>query len=154
MELISQQVLSSPAATVTFSSIPQTFRDLVITNDVPQTTTFNNILTRFNGDTGSNYLVVNMVAGTSAFSQTGSGSSANFGFTSDSARTNAMVTIFDYTQTNKHKSSIGRFNAATTRADLDVERWANTAAITSIEIRWLSGDLPTGSTFTLYGISA
>jgi hypothetical protein len=55
--LIESQVLGSSAASVTFSSIPATYTDLVLKVSVRSNRAagFDNIDIRFNGDSASNY---------------------------------------------------------------------------------------------------
>jgi hypothetical protein len=61
-----------------------------------------------------------------------------------------LYDIFDYTQSDKHKSVLLRANHG---AELDViaARWASTAAITSITI---NSAFSAGSSFELFGIIA
>ena len=143
--------LGSAASSVTFSSIPATYRDLVL---VTRTTgTIDEGGLRFNGDTGNNYNRVGMLG-------LGSGSPIAFtesGFTSirfvGSADTQAMVQIQDYSATDKHKTVLIRLGSSTVVVAA-AGRWANTAAITSLAVVPNSGTLPSGMTLDLYGVIA
>jgi hypothetical protein len=139
--------LGSSASSLTFSSIPATYRDLVL---VISSTTVVDMLARLNGDTGSNYFRVFMIdnAGSgSSGSQTNT--SVAFGFGE-----NQIFQFMDYSATNKHKTILCRMNTASSRVEADAQRWANTAAITSILIYGSAGNLPAGTSFSLYGIAS
>lgn len=161
--LIESQTISSPAATVTFSSIPTTLegknlRDLVLVI-VPRVTSEAGWTIRFNGDAGSNY---NLVA---AFGQ-GSGTISNtaisqnqmqLGIGNLSATTtlgdvNYILQIMDYAS-NRHKSMLGRGNKHNGAALMHAGRWQNTNAMTSFTIALTnSANIDTGTTVNLYGI--
>lgn len=149
--------LSSSASSVTFSSIPATYRDLVlvaapISASGTQYTTF-----RINSGTGTDYFSVVM----SGFGS--SMQSFTFNETSFRVSQNAGVgaavgflgiyEFLDYSTTNKHKTVIYRPSNAATAIDYFAGRWAKTDAINSIVFNSSSG-YAAGSTFTLYGIAA
>ena len=159
---IASQTLGSSASSVTFSSIPttlngKTLRDLVLIATPIGTVNQFEALT-FNGDTGANYNLVWMSGnGSTAASSGGSGYNNIINDQGwDSVRTTYgtqfVYNIFDYSQTNKHKSVLLRTNRADFRTVATAARWANTAAITSITFVQVSGNLAAGSTFSLYGI--
>jgi hypothetical protein len=62
----------------------------------------------------------------------------------------------DYSATDKHKTVISRFGSAARETQATASRWANTAALTSINFFQESGGVTfsTGSTFSLYGVIA
>jgi hypothetical protein len=153
--------LGSAQSTVTFSSIPATYRDLrlVVQSPVlslPVTTDMDFIL---NGDAGTNYSGVTMTGnGSSATSAVGS-SLSRVDAPSDSTTADFvwMIDIMDYSATDKHKTILDRYSRAAYGARAGAYRWANTAAVTSITFR--GGDSQTrlfiaGSTFSLFGILA
>lgn len=146
--------LGSSAASVTFSSIVGTYRDLVLVIDAIATAT-PNIEFQLNGDTGNNYSNVRM---TGNGSTTGSNSFTGAAITitenaypTTTSRAVAVVHFMDYSATDKHKSVLSRTNNASTGIDAYAHRWANTAAVTSIKV--LSSFAAT-TTLTLYGIAA
>jgi hypothetical protein len=155
-DLIETTTLDTAASSVTFSSITQDYRDLVLVVDGKQTNTDASGLARFNGDSGSNYPQVGANGNGNSFASftvTGTGSLA--------VRPGGYVSIsqiMDYSATDKHKTVLARTNGTTTGADGVVEmraiRWENTAAITQIDIVSDTQDFQTGATFSLYGISA
>jgi hypothetical protein len=149
--------LGSSASSVTFSSIPATYRDLVLVHaGTSSNGSLNSLLLRFNGDSGSNYTLVYMEGnGSSANSGTGSGTGVNAGFTVSSPVSNNITQIMDYSATDKHKTVLSRKNTSSSNANAQASRWANTAAITSIVCTVDSGaTFSTGSTFNLYGIAS
>lgn len=155
---LANTTLGSTASSVTFSSISSSYKDLIL---VVQTTTAgtSSITLRFNTDTGANYNSVIMEGnGSSTSSGTNAGTTALFGtYAYNSTSTNASVhvfSIFDYTATDKHKAVLTRTNNTGLIAAAAAGRWANTAAITTVEVRSFSSSFAVGTTLTLYGVSA
>ena len=157
-DLIASNVLSSSASSVTFSSIPGTYRDLVLVATI-QTVgpDFSLTRARFNSDTGANYNWVVMSGnGSTANSSSTSGetylqlyfaSTANVG---DIQQMRLM--LMDYSTTNKHKSGLVRADEANGGTDAFATRWASTSAINAVEIYAAGNNFASGSTFYLYGI--
>ena len=145
--------LSSPAASVTFGSIDQSFRDLVIVANA----TTPEVYVTFNGDTGSNYSVMWGLVYT-ATKYAGISNSQTKGALSRTAwGGNVVCSIMDYSQTNKNKNWHSQANgavAANNALETITGRWASNSAITSITLQGLgAGNYPTGSSFTLFGIA-
>jgi hypothetical protein len=159
--LIDSEVLASAAASVTFSSIPADYRDLVLVVSGKSSSGTIPAQIRLNGSSvGYNYVGM---SGNGSSPASFSGSSMDFGNLSDFASmtaSNDVVWIFqfmDYSQTNKHKTVLSRANAANSGTDAIAMRWANTAAITSITLQvylGAGGNFAAGNTFYLYGIEA
>lgn len=153
-DLIASNVLSSAASSVTFSSIPATYRDLVlvIQNSVSSDSY---LFYRINGDTGSNYPAVYMGGnGSSTYSSTNNFSYADLAFGIGTAEGATVISHFmDYSATDKHKTILSRTNKASAGVAAGAHRWANTSAITTILITQTGfGNFASGSTFYLYGI--
>ena len=155
-EPISTQTLGSAAASVTFSSIPATYTDLVLIANA-QTSNNVDVFMRFNSDTANNYSSTTLVGdGTSA-------SSSRFSSRSDiiimsgnpsTSISTYVLNIFNYTNATTFKSCLIRSNLGD-RVTAIVGLWrATPAAISTINIRVDTGTFNTGSTFTLYGIKA
>tara|TARA_R110000822_G_scaffold23423_1_gene72476 strand:- start:119 stop:616 length:498 start_codon:yes stop_codon:yes gene_type:complete len=145
-------------ATVTFTSIPQTFGDLVLVVNQSSPSGAKGTRLFFNGDGGSNYSSVSMYA--TATVGSGFGSTSNLTVGGYNTASNVGVPMFsvsqimDYSATDKHKSVLSRSNTPTGSSNGVVAwagRWANTSAITQIEIS--DGNWAVGSTFFLYGIA-
>lgn len=143
--------LGSTASSVTFSSIPATYTDLVA---VIATTTSGDISYRINGDTGSNYSQT-IIYAYSAFGSTRTTSAtSNFlNYGSNNGNFFATLQFNNYSNTTTYKTSILRDNANGTTTDVMVGLWRSTAAINSITFTPPS-TFAIGSTFNLYGITA
>jgi hypothetical protein len=153
-DLVASSTLGSAVATVTFSSIPSTYRDLVLI--VGATSSVNaQMRVRPNGLTTNQRSISAEGNGSASasvgFSDLGQLSQFNYFGT---APTIQIVQFFDYAQTDKHKSVLIRMNRADTGTAMMAGRWASTTAITSIDIFNDSGNFSIGSTFHLYGIAA
>ena len=148
--------LSSATSTVTFSSIPATYRDLILVVR-HQVTQLTNVGLRFNSDTGSNYSGVEMVGteGGSATSATSSTTSiqSRFGGGMINNGSISIYQIMDYKETNKHKSVLTRHNWPGQAVSAVASRWANTSAITSLSISTNEPSFASGATFSLYGVN-
>lgn len=146
--------LGSSASTVTFSSIPATYRDLVVVFQHTGSASVADLVLQFNSDSGANYTRVVMYgnsAGTGSVAGTSQAISAVYGAKIQFG----TVNIMDYSATNKHKTYLTRSgNAEQSEVGAYASRWANTAAITSILLAPNSGTLSSGSTFALYGIAS
>jgi len=150
--------LTGSVATVTLSSISQSFRDLVLVCQVTGTVSTVPVL-RINSDTGGSYFNVNLyVNGTSVGASNYAGDTQAFlGFNAllDSTNANLSKTEFmDYSATNKQKIFLVRDNSVSSAIEMSAQRWSSTSAINTIQIRPLSGSFTSGSTFALYGVSA
>jgi len=150
--------LGSAASSVTFGSIPATYRDLIIVG-VAAGSTGLGVRARFNGDTGSFYSFQAMHGtGSSAFA-TAQQSIAQIVLTNSvSANVGSLLQFqsqfMDYSTTNKHKAVLSRGDNAANGTEAIVAQWANTAAINSIQLITSSGNFSIGSTFALYGVIA
>ena len=150
--------LGSTAATVTFSSISGSYRDLVLVVNA-NTSTDSEFQMRINSDSGGNYNVVIMKGnGSSASSDTYSNQlQMTLGLIAKPTAANRIthvVNFMDYSATDKHKTILNRANVAATGVEAHAWRWANTAAITSFVCTSQTGTWAVGSTFALYGVSA
>jgi len=146
-------------ATITFSSIPSTYTDLVIKASLRASVDGDGITMRFNGST-SGYSVRQIYAnGSSATSNTpGQTDFATIGYTTTitaSTFGNMEIYIPNYAgSTNKSISadSVQEANQTFAYSNLVAGLWSNSAAITSIALSTQSGSWNQYSTATLYGI--
>lgn len=166
-KLISSTTLSSATATVTFSSIPSTYTDLVMSLSTrgANSTWLPLIYMTVNGNTSAsyNYAAFGQANGTPFYSQV-------YGATNDAptltAGANATSNAFGYTQfyipsyrsgSNKVWWSVdapGFNNATFYQFENSSSLWANTSAITSITFGISGGhNFVTNSSFYLYGIT-
>jgi hypothetical protein len=153
--------LGSSASSVSFSSIPASYRDLIIvTNILSPTVDGCDFALRVNGDTGTNYSYVRMYGGSAATGSDSSASATNisggFGL-GNNTTTPAPVTIqiMDYSATDKHKTFLTRLNdMGRSWSAAFASRWANTSAVTSVQVLTTVNNFAAGSTFSLYGVIA
>jgi len=151
-EPIETKTLGSPVDTVTFSSIPGTYTDLVL---IASITSDGAVVLRFNGDSGTTYGYTQMWGGT-PYSQRGVNAS-DFYFTNASQVVGvnvSQVNVHGYANTTTFKSVLtSSKDARYDRNYAIVGQWRSTAAITSISLL-ADGNFATGAIFTLYGIKA
>ena len=151
--------LSANAANVTFSSISGAYRDLRIVFCGRASSASNPFAYQLNGDTNGNYSWV-VAHGTGSAAQSSTNASDNMGRAEnnylDTNQSIVVLDFLDYTQTNKHKLSLVRASYPNLGVTMTANRWANTAAITTIRISQYNNaaGFAAGSTFALYGVSA
>jgi hypothetical protein len=150
--------LGSSSSSLTFSSIPNTYRDLVLAINLVGSGG-SGFYIQFNTDTGNNYNY-NYALGN------GSTPSADVQSNIDSIRMGNLTTdvgthlvnIMDYSATDKHKTVLVRSGAAsgtgTVGTWMIANRWASTSAITSIKVFPLGATMNSGATLSLYGIAS
>lgn len=157
-EPIQQSTLGANASSVTLSSLPTTYTDLIIVANLQATST-SSVSFRLNGDSGSNYSDTILYGSPSP----------SVGSTRHSAASLALVTYGTITSTSNEfslvklelMSSAGSTNktilASVANGGTEVDRavclWRSTAAITSITF-YASNNFVAGSTFAVYGIKA
>jgi hypothetical protein len=159
-EPIATQTLGSSAATVTFSSIPGTYTDLVLVS-VFGSTNGMDIFIRFNGDSGGNYGSVRMFTNSSIAGSVLSGKAASITGIQPRTSVNQLTTvttilksnIMNYSNTTTYKNVITRYDYPG-QTETDTGSWFNTAAITSLTLVSDGQQFTSGSIFTLYGIKA
>lgn len=160
-ELITSQTLVSTAGSITFSSIPQTYTDLLIVISARGNYAGVNddMVLSFNGSSSSHSWRILYGQGTGGFSTSGS-SSGRYATTTGANATSStfgssQIYIPNYAgSTNKSVSSdsVAENNATGTFMEINAGLWANTAAITSITIADSPGTaFQIGSSFYLYG---
>jgi len=153
------------SGTITFSSIPSTYKHLQIRVMTRSSSTGRNIQVRFNSDTGANYAQHNLRGNGATAAAAGSASVTEIeaGWIATSADlTNVMgvsiIDFHDYASTTKNKtlraiSGLNNNNTTTNeRIYLYSGLWMNTTAINSISLISNSGNWTTASVFSLYGI--
>lgn len=155
--------ISTTTTSVTFSSISQSYRDLILVMNVGGDVAGLDPGIRFNGDTAANYNMVTMAGDGSAASSgiSNNNTFAMIGWTTSigtsASGTNIVVQIMDYSTTDKHKTFLARSSNSSISVDAFADRWASTAAINTILIKANgtgSGNWAIGSTFALYGVAA
>lgn len=156
-EPIATYTASGSITDYTFSSIPQTYTDLILVLDGTMSAP-DDYGVRFNGDTGSNYSATILYAnGTSTVSARTTNATSIYidylGLGTDQGTT--IAHFMNYSNTTTYKNTLSRFGQSTRGTDMITGLWRSTAAITSIQVLRLgTRTFQTGTTFTLYGIKA
>jgi hypothetical protein len=164
-EPIATTTLGSAQTSVTFSSIPATYTDIIaITNyKAVGTITSEDSFVRLNSDSGTNYSTTRIFGnGSSVFSSRVTNRTFIDTYIDDSADFVMLRFQFmNYSNTTTYKTILTRQDYAAQSTSATVSLWRNTAAINSITFTAPDnngGGTPdqfaTGSTFTLYGIKA
>jgi len=150
---IASITLGATASSVTFSSIPQTYTDLVLVGSV-NTTAGLDYWYRLNSDTASNYSNTRLSGDGSAASsfRVASATLIYLNRTPSTGQHNFTMHLMNYSNTTTNKTQLIRFDNASGDAILRVGLWRSTAAISTILIQTDSSTFTAGSTFNLYGI--
>lgn len=150
---IATNTLGSAAASVTFSSIPATYTDLVLV--VAGTATSNNTAyMQFNGDTATNYSAT-QIYGTGSVAASNRLTSSSFMWLGEFyTNSNLIVQIPNYANTTTYKNQLCRTSTPSAYVQAIIGLWRSTAAITSITATMTSTTYASGTSFTLYGIKA
>jgi hypothetical protein len=160
---IATQTLGSAAASVTFSSIPQGYTDLVIVVGSATFSANSSFYMQYNGDTSTNYSSTRLSGNGSAASssRTTSVNGAQIGAAdgqSSSVMQTCIVQLQNYSNATTFKTAIARWNRSDAEVAATVSLWRSTAAITSIEIYGgfangtKNSNMQSGTTISLYGI--
>lgn len=161
-EEIVSQTLTSAASSVTFSSIPTSYTDLVLVCS-----------TRSTASSGDDYAWIYLNGDTTAsnYSRTllvGDGSSVNsnrfanlISLTMPSASTSSgvynveILNFQNYKNSTTFKTVLSRNSLATVGTYAQVGLWRNTSIINTIQlVPYFGPNFAAGSTFALYGIAA
>jgi hypothetical protein len=158
-DLLASNVLGSATATVTFSSIVETYRDLVLVMNITGGNGDVYAGLRFNSDTTQNYNYTEARGdGTSTAAYQGSSETIAtlYGaYASISNPASYVVNIMDYSATDKHKTFLVRSNRANQMTAMLAGHWFNAnSRISSITIGSFGNGntMAAGSSFYLYGI--
>jgi len=154
---IATTTLGSSQATVTFSSIPSTYTDIVLICSARETSASGGIEVKINSDTGSNYSYTQLYGTGSTAASNRTTNETYLGLLGAQVGTNAIgsiiVNFMNYANTTTYKTAISRGNNndyVTTRVHL----WRSTSAINRFDLTSQGTSFASGSTFTLYGIAA
>jgi len=166
--LIERQVLAATSSSITFSSLAG-YEDLLVSIMArgDSAVTSLNVQCRFNGDSGTNYGYQKIQGtGTTASVANQGGTAATFLFPGivpgSTAQANAcgyidlaipayLRTVFNKIAFAKNSCQIGSTTGSTSLLQTINGFWANTAAITSINLSPASGNFIIGSTFAVFG---
>ena len=147
------QTLASSASSVTFSSIPSTYTDLVLVFNGSGVSA-DTLYYQYNADTASNYSDTYLYGDGSAGSGRHTSQGQIFGAGVNGTNGMQIIHIMNYANTNTYKTSLLRGNANGTGGTIAfVGLWRSTSAINSVKLS-LGASFTSGSTFTLYGVAA
>ena len=160
MREIATVTTTGSQATVTFSAIPSTYRDLLVVLSGRSTAgvTAASLLATFNGDSGANYSFVreNRFGPTSSLASTYMEIGSLSGASTASYISTVNFWIRDYASTGKWRPSMAQSSLVDGTAVVHQQAsgwWENTAnPVTSVSFALASGNFEDGSTVTLYGI--
>jgi hypothetical protein len=158
-ELISTTVLGSNTSSVTFSSLPATYKHFQLRMVTLNTSSSNTYKLQFNGDTGSNYAWHTLLGNATDVRSQASPSSTSMNFVgswsgqSTTVPATAIVDILDPLSTTKNKTvrTLGGCQGSN-EVGLYSGLWMSTSAVTSLTITGTAGSYTTGSRFSLYGL--
>ena len=160
---IATTTLGSAASSYTFTSIPQTYTDLILIASGSISASGPAFKVRVGSsntiDTGNNYSMNRVIWYTSGSPYPVESSNISF-YTLDgssyssSAQNIAISNLMNYSNTTTYKTMLNRSGYASDQAEMSVALWRNTAAINTIQILVDTGNINAGSTFTLYGIAS
>ena len=169
-ESIQTYTLSTSQASITFNSIPSTYKHLqirAIMRDSRATYGNSGQYLQFNGDTAANYSWHNLQGdGSSATARNGANQNQMYGNSAAGSGAPAntfgamVVDILDYADTNKYKTmrmlsgvdvngTVAGFGGI---VELMSGSWRNTAAITSVTVGPSNPNWVQYSSFALYGV--
>lgn len=168
-ESIATATGTGSSGTITFSSIPSTYKSLQIRFLAKSTTTTGvneSLLLRVNGDTATNYTEHYLYGDGTTASANGAVTRSSISVYNGTMRSNAtyanmmgvgVIDIIDYASTTKNKTVRyvcgNDVNAATSVGPaLGSGLWLSTSAITSISLITSSGSWATSTTIALYGV--
>ena len=161
-DLIDSVTLSATASSVSFTSIGSSYQDLIlIAQHSAATNSYLGI--RFNDDSSTSY-PFSFMAGTGSSTSAGNWTSYDR-LLINASYTNAQDNLFsmqimDYAVTDKQKTMLIRQDnyGSNPHTDLTCATWANTSAITKIQIwpnyTFGTGNFTVNSAFYLYGVTA
>lgn len=166
MTLISRTTLTGTAASVTFSSIPQTYQTLKLVVSARSSDATSSMGARINTDAGNNYSYRRAYGnGSSAVSGNGSSQSTlyvgDYNGNGETSNTFASVAIdipnyFASSQKAMSVDWVTENNATLAYAGIAASLWSNTSGVSSLSLTQFGGaaaNFIAGSTFSLYGLS-
>jgi len=151
---------SGGSSSITFSSIPATYKHLQVRFIAAGTST-PALYMRINSDSGANYTRHRLQGNGSSASADGTtalNQVSIFGSPGLSASTTfnaGVIDLLDYQNTNKNKTVrllAGVDNNGSGNIELTSSLWSNTSAISTLYFEASSGNLSQNSQFALYGI--
>ena len=155
---IATTTLGSAQSSISLTSIPATYTDLVIVASVGSANPTEAYVIRFNSDSGSNYSWTRVTGnGSSATSARGTTQTyiSAFEIGSSTDKGVQLINVNNYSNTTTYKTALVRNSTASYHTSAIVGLWQSTSAINSITISSSGGaNIVSGSTLTIYGVKA
>lgn len=158
-EPIATTTLGAGTSTVTFTSIPATYTDLVVVTQVAGTTG-SNIGMRFNNTAGSAYSNT-WIGGNGTQSVTSRDTNSayipidGYAYPTNGTSSSVVTNIPNYANTNVFKTALCQAGNSAQGTSVILGLWQSTTAINRLDFFVAaSGNLGAGSTFTVYGVKA
>lgn len=165
-ESIATATGTGSSGTITFSSIPSTYKHLQIRAIVrsQEATGQTNYQFQINGDTAGNYAAHRVLGDGTTVSASGSASATSISIGAALATSTAtgmmsatIIDILDYASTSKNKtvrilSGHDSNQTFAGRVDLRSGLWMSTSAVTSLSFFFSGQNFSTSTQFALYGI--
>ena len=151
---IASTTLGSATSSVTFSSIPATYTDLILVVDGTNSAD-GSLYLRANSDFGANYSST-FIYGNGASAVSGKTTSVGFALSGrmSAAQSVSIAHIMNYANTSTYKTILARGNS-NGLVIAEVSLWRSTAAINALTTNHDAGtNFSVGTTFNLYGITA
>lgn len=158
-EPIATNTLTSAVTSVTFSSITDTYTDLVLVIYGQMSASGNTVYSTVNGE-AANYRI-NYLGGNTTSPTSGRGTDVTFGYGLggwangySSSRWTIVAHYLNYSNTNVHKTILSNWADASAGNEWFANTYPSTTKISSIEIKNNgSQNFNVGTRFTLYGIT-
>ena len=161
---LDQKVITgSPAASITFTSIPSGYTDLIMVADIAMSSPTGTVyivgqVGNATVDTGTNYSFTAVVGNGSTVSSYRNSNQTYFQCDTYLTGTNRAIIelqLQSYSNTSINKVILGRTSGPGQSASAYVNLWRSTAAINTLKLYDYTGNsFAIGSTFTLYGIAS
>jgi hypothetical protein len=143
--------------TITLSSIPATFTDLVVVSNVLYSANNGDYMSwRINGDSSALYSSTPISGdGTTASSTRATGDTKVAFYASSTSNYVPVITNFmDYANTATYKTFLNRSSNAASTVEARVGLYRSTAAISSISLFFAVASIAAGTNIKIYGIQA
>lgn len=163
MKLIETKTLTVAAATIEFTSIPQTFTDLIVLSSLRSSRAEFVEIVKLEFNTVTTGYTYRELVSSGATASSSSGAYTRFALipgTSNTANTfsNDISYIPNYTSSvakNFSTDSVDENNGTTAYLNIVANAWTGTAAITSFKLsNFFSSNFIAGSTISLYGVTS
>jgi hypothetical protein len=151
-----QSVTSTGQTTISFTSIPSTYTDLILVINGYSTAGYGYISLNSTAKTTMSYTRLLGYSGgaLSDRATAGSGAGADGLSIGTSASGNEEMHFMNYSNTSTYKTILCRENGNSSNVGAYVYLWQSTSAINSIDLTAYSGTFASGTVATIYGIAS